>query len=171
MSSEITRPMGTKLTRNDHWMTDFRICGFDADRIFNMAVIEGHFFALDPMGNIILVALFGNGLKEYCNIKPGQRYRLIWACSLFSLTSILSFIVFFVCLSFFLQSRNCEFLLPQVNEITLCLVIACSCICNYLFTVLLSWFGQFTILTYVPHSHISLVLLRRSWSLHYELNL
>jgi len=32
---------------------------------------------LDPMGKIILVALFGNGLKEYCNIKPGQRYRLI----------------------------------------------------------------------------------------------
>jgi hypothetical protein len=117
------------------------------------------------------MAVIGNGLKEYCNIKPGQRYRLIWACSLFSLTSILSFIVFFVCLSFFLQSRNCEFLLPQVNEITLCLVIACSCICNYLFTVLLSWFGHFTILTYVPHSHISLVLLRRSWSLHYELNL
>jgi hypothetical protein len=27
------------------------------------------------MGNMILVALFGNGLKEYCNIKPGQRYR------------------------------------------------------------------------------------------------
>ena len=69
--------MGTKLTGNDHWMTDFRICGFDTDRIFNMAVIEGHFFALNPMGNIILVALFGNCLKEYCNIKPGQRYRLI----------------------------------------------------------------------------------------------
>jgi len=69
--------MCTKLTGNDHLMTDFLICDFDADRIFNMAVIEGHSFALDPMGNIILVALFGNGLKEYCNIKPGQRYRLL----------------------------------------------------------------------------------------------
>jgi hypothetical protein len=35
------------------------------------------------MGNIILVALFGNGLKEYCNIKPGQRYRILWASSFF----------------------------------------------------------------------------------------
>jgi hypothetical protein len=77
ISSEITRPMGTKLAGNIHWMTDFRICCFDADRIFNMAVIEGHSFALDPMGNIILVALFGNGVKEYCNIKPGQRYKLL----------------------------------------------------------------------------------------------
>jgi hypothetical protein len=40
-----------------------------------MVVIEGHSFALAPMGNMILVALFGNGFKEYCNIKPGQRYR------------------------------------------------------------------------------------------------
>jgi hypothetical protein len=72
ISSEITQPLGTKLTGNDHWITDFRICDFDIDQIFNMAVIEGHSFALDPMGNIILVALFGNGLKEYCNIKPGQ---------------------------------------------------------------------------------------------------
>ena len=69
--------MGTKLTGNIHGMTDFRICCFDADRIFNMAVIEGHSFALDPTGNIILVALFGNGVKEYCNIKPGQRYKLL----------------------------------------------------------------------------------------------
>jgi hypothetical protein len=69
--------MGTKLTGNIHCMTDFQICCFDADRIFNMAVIEGHSFALDPMGNIILVALFGNGVKEYCNIKPGQRYKLL----------------------------------------------------------------------------------------------
>ena len=63
--------MCTKLTGNYHWMTDFRIGDFDADRIFNMAVIKDHSFALDPIRNIILVALFGNGLKEYCNIKPG----------------------------------------------------------------------------------------------------
>ena len=69
--------MGTKLTGNDHWMDDFQICDFDIDRIFNMAVIEGHSFTLDPMRNVILVALFGNGLKDYCNIKPGQRYRLL----------------------------------------------------------------------------------------------
>ena len=45
--------MDTKYIRNDHWVTDFRICDFDTDRIFNMVVIEGHSFALDPMGSII----------------------------------------------------------------------------------------------------------------------
>ena len=33
------------------------------------------------------VALFGNGLKEYCNIMTGQRYRLCWASNFFSLIS------------------------------------------------------------------------------------
>ena len=50
-------------------MTDFPLCDVDADRIFNMATIKGHTFAWDPMRNI---ALFGNGLTEYCNIKPSQ---------------------------------------------------------------------------------------------------
>jgi hypothetical protein len=48
-----------------------------------MASIKGHTLAWDPMINI---ALFGNGLTEYCNIKPRQRYRLIRASSFFSLT-------------------------------------------------------------------------------------
>ena len=59
------------------------LCDFDADRIFNMATIKGDTLAWDTMINI---ALFGNGLTEYCNIKPRQRYRLIWAPSFFSLT-------------------------------------------------------------------------------------
>jgi hypothetical protein len=48
-------------------MTDFQI--------FNMDIIKGHTLAWDPMRKII--ALFGNGLTEYCNIKPSQRYRLL----------------------------------------------------------------------------------------------
>jgi hypothetical protein len=55
-------------------MTDLPLCDFDADRIFNMATIKGHTLAWDPM---IYIALFGNCLTEYCNIKPRQRYRLI----------------------------------------------------------------------------------------------
>jgi hypothetical protein len=56
-------------------MTDFPLCDFDADRFFNMDIIKGHTLAWDPMRKII--ALFGNGLTEYCNIKPSQRYRLL----------------------------------------------------------------------------------------------
>ena len=55
-------------------MTDLPLCDFDADRIFNMATIKGHTLVWDPMMHI---ALFGNGLTEYCNIKPRQRSRLI----------------------------------------------------------------------------------------------
>lgn len=47
-------------TGNNHWMTNFPLCDFDADRIFNMAAMEGHTFAWDPMKNIL--ALFGNVL-------------------------------------------------------------------------------------------------------------
>jgi hypothetical protein len=57
-------------------MTDFPLCDFDADRIFNMDNIKSHTLAWDPMRKII--ALFGNGLTEYCNIKSSQRYRLLW---------------------------------------------------------------------------------------------
>jgi hypothetical protein len=59
---------------NNHWMTDFPLCDFDADQIF-LVTIKGHTLAWDPMRKII--ALFGNGLTEYCNIKPSQRYRLL----------------------------------------------------------------------------------------------
>jgi hypothetical protein len=51
-----------QIAGNNHWMTDFPLCDFDADWIFNMAAIEGHTFARDPMKNII--ELFGNGLIE-----------------------------------------------------------------------------------------------------------
>ena len=56
-------------------MTDFLSCDFDADRTFNMAAIKGHTLAWNPIRKII--ALFGNGLTEYCNINPSQRYRLL----------------------------------------------------------------------------------------------
>ena len=64
-----------QIAGNNHWMTDFPLCDFDADRFFNMDIIKGHTLAWDPMRKII--ALFGNGLTEYCNIKPSQRYRLL----------------------------------------------------------------------------------------------
>ena len=89
-----------QIAGNNHWMTDFPLCDIDADRIFNMVAIEGHTFARDPMKNII--ALFGNGLIEYCNIKPSQRYRLLWASSFFSLT----FYRFNTCLPYQYFSNN-----------------------------------------------------------------
>ena len=103
---------GNQIAGNNHWMADFLSCDFDADRIFNMAIFKGHTFAWDPMKKII--ALFGNNLTEYCNIKPSHRYRLLRASSFFSLT-----------------------------------------------------FHSFT---HVSHTNISLIILKRSWSLHYELD-
>jgi hypothetical protein len=52
-----------QIAGNNHWMTDFPLCDFDADRIFNMDNIKSHTLAWDPMRKII--ALFGNGLTEY----------------------------------------------------------------------------------------------------------
>jgi hypothetical protein len=64
-----------QIAGNNQGMTDFPLCDFDADRIFNMATIKDHTLPWDPMRKII--ALSGNGLTEYCNIKPSQRYRLL----------------------------------------------------------------------------------------------
>jgi len=91
-----------QIAGNNHWMTDFPLCDFDADRIFNMDIIKGHTLAWDPMRKII--ALFGNGLTEYCNIKPSQRYRLLWAFTFFSLT----FYRFNTCLPYKYFSDNTQ---------------------------------------------------------------
>ena len=72
---------GNKIAGSNHWMTDFPLCDFDADQIFNMATIMGHTLAYEK-----IIALFGNGLPEYCNIRPSQRYRLLGVSSFFSLT-------------------------------------------------------------------------------------
>jgi hypothetical protein len=38
-----------QIAENNYWMTDFPLCDFDADRIFNMAAIKGHTLGWDPM--------------------------------------------------------------------------------------------------------------------------
>ena len=53
--------MGTKLTGNDHWMTDFQICDFYIDQIFNMAVIEGSFFCI---GRVISEEMIKSKIAE-----------------------------------------------------------------------------------------------------------
>ena len=69
-----------------------------------------------------IIVSYGYSFTGYCNIKPSQRYRLLWASSFFSLTSILSFVVF-----------SGEFILPQDKEIFQGLIIVCSCIYLLLF--------------------------------------
>jgi hypothetical protein len=80
-------------------MTDFPLCDFDADQIFNMATIMGHTLAYEK-----IIALFGNGLPEYCNIRPSQRYRLLGVSSFFSLT----FYCFNTCLPYKYFSDNTQ---------------------------------------------------------------
>ena len=48
-------------------MNNFPLCDFDAGKIFDMAAIDDHTFAWDPMR--IIIVLLGNGLTEYYNIK------------------------------------------------------------------------------------------------------